>query len=301
MKKSIKHLPKCTQEELNFLLELIPQCISGCEMIILYGSYARGDYVLWDERMEFGVHTSYQSDLDILVVVSKSYTRSMELRLYEKVMKKYAAAFEHRRHALPQMIVEHITTLNKALDKKQYFFTDIIKEGIKIYDRGRVQLTKPHELSFKEIKEIAREEYDRCFPFANEFLEVGRLMYEKGSNEMGAFQLHQACERYYFSIMLVFVNYRPKIHKLDVLEAMAKNSSREVVLAFPRDTDFERHCYELLLRAYIEARYNPKYFVAKEELEYMMKGTTALRLIAERICRDRFAHYDRMVVKEKDK
>ena len=42
MKRSIKHLPKRTQEELNFLLELVVQKIKGCKMIILYGSYARG-------------------------------------------------------------------------------------------------------------------------------------------------------------------------------------------------------------------------------------------------------------------
>lgn len=42
MKRSIKHLPKQTQEELNTLLELITQHVPWCSMIILYGSYARG-------------------------------------------------------------------------------------------------------------------------------------------------------------------------------------------------------------------------------------------------------------------
>ncbi len=39
-------------------------------MVILFGSYARGNYVLWDTNIEFGVHTSYQSDYDILLVVT---------------------------------------------------------------------------------------------------------------------------------------------------------------------------------------------------------------------------------------
>lgn len=52
--------------------------MSWCDMIILYGSYARGGYVLWDERVEFGVHTSYQSDLDIMVVISKSNVKQVE-------------------------------------------------------------------------------------------------------------------------------------------------------------------------------------------------------------------------------
>ncbi len=39
-------------------------------MIILYGSYARNEYVDFDKREEFGIITSFRSDYDILVVTS---------------------------------------------------------------------------------------------------------------------------------------------------------------------------------------------------------------------------------------
>ena len=70
MKKSIKHLPKRTQEELTVLLDLVCKSVDNCQMIILFGSYARGNYVLWDTKIEFGVRTSYQSDYDILVITN---------------------------------------------------------------------------------------------------------------------------------------------------------------------------------------------------------------------------------------
>ena len=70
MKKSIKRLPKRTQEKLTVLLDLVCKNIENCQMVILFGSYARGNYVLWDTNIEFGVHTSYQSDYDILLVVT---------------------------------------------------------------------------------------------------------------------------------------------------------------------------------------------------------------------------------------
>ena len=57
MKKSIKHLPKRTQEELTVLLDLVCKSVDNCQMIILFGSYARGNYVLWDTKIEFGVRT----------------------------------------------------------------------------------------------------------------------------------------------------------------------------------------------------------------------------------------------------
>lgn len=50
MKKSIKHLPKRTQEELTALLDLVCKSVDNCQMIILFGSYARGNYVLWDTK-----------------------------------------------------------------------------------------------------------------------------------------------------------------------------------------------------------------------------------------------------------
>ena len=47
MKRSIKRLPKRTQEELAVLQELILQYLVNVRMIILYGSYARGEYVMF--------------------------------------------------------------------------------------------------------------------------------------------------------------------------------------------------------------------------------------------------------------
>lgn len=89
MKRSIKHLPKNTQEELNTILELIKHDIPWCRMVVLYGSYARKNYVLWDERIEFGVNTAYQSDYDIMIVISNSSLKSTEDRIRTKITPKY--------------------------------------------------------------------------------------------------------------------------------------------------------------------------------------------------------------------
>ena len=168
MKKSIKHLPKRTQEELTVLLDLVCKSVDNCQMIILFGSYARGNYVLWDTKIEFGVRTSYQSDYDILVITNGAVKRAE--RKLERITNKYHDLFEYRRHAFPQFIVEHINTVNNNLEVSQYFFTDIIKEGILLYDSGKYQLAKPRKLSFREIRDIAQNEFDKLFPYACDFL-----------------------------------------------------------------------------------------------------------------------------------
>lgn len=295
MKWSIKHLPQRTQEELNFLLHAITHLLPKCEMIILYGSYARGGYVLWDEKVEFGVHTSYQSDLDIMVVISDSNSLIAEQRLRFKVTENYHKAFAHRRHPSPQFIVEDINRLNKELERRQYFFTDIVKEGIKLYDTKRVKLAKPCKLSFKEIKQFAEDEYEINFPDGEGFLKHGKIDFEDATYRLGSFQLHQACERFYCAISLVFTNYRPKSHKLVELGAMVKEFSRELVAVFPQNTDFEKHCYDLICRAYIEARYNKDFVVTKEELAYMIERVGVLRDITQRICHEKFVAYDELI------
>ena len=299
MKWSIKHLPKRTQEELNTLRELIKRHVSWCDMIILYGSYARGGYVLWDERVEFGVHTSYQSDLDIMVVISKPNVKHVEDRLRDKVTPKYHKTFAYRRHASPQFIVEYADTLNKALERSQYFFTDIVKEGIKIYDNKEFKLAKPRELSFKEIKEFAIKEFDIHYPLGVNYLEHGYTDYNKERYRGGSFLLHQTCERFYNSISLVYTNYRLKSHKLDELAGHAKEFSRELAVIFPSSTDFEKRCFDLLCRAYIEARYNKDFIVTKEEYAYMLERIEILKEITFRICTEKIASYDALIANEK--
>lgn len=291
MKRSIKHLPKCTQEELNTLLELVTYHIPRCSMVVLYGSYARGGYVLWDEKMEFGIHTSYQSDYDIMVVVSKSNLKFVEDKLRTKVTPKYHKAFAHRRHASPQFIVEYVDALNKELERSQYFFTDIIKEGIKIYDTKEFKLTKPHELSFKEIKEFAKGEFERVYPNGCNLLENCYFSFEREMYAECAFLTHQVCERFYNAISLVYTNYRPKSHKLNELGSQVKEFSRELAIVFPLNTDFEKRCYNLLCRAYIEARYNKDFVVTKEELAYMLERIEILKSITLRICTEKIASY----------
>ena len=295
MKRSIKHLPKQTQEELNTLLELIKHHVSWCDMVVLYGSYARGGYVLWDERVEFGVHTSYQSDYDIMIVVSRLSVKHVEERLRTKVLPKYHHAFEHRRHASPQFIVEYIGTLNKELERSQYFFTDIVKEGIKMYDTKVFKLAKPRELSFREIKEIAESEFSVCYKYGNEYLRSSYDNLGYGSYNTASFILHQACERYYYAISLVFTNYRPKSHRLNELGARMKDFARELAAVFPQQTDFEKHCFDLLCRAYIEARYNKDFVVSKEELTYMLERAELLKEIVWRICTEKLVSYDALI------
>lgn len=295
MKRSIKRLPKRTQEELTVLLDLVRQSIKNYEMVILFGSYARGNYVLWDSRIEFGVPTTYQSDYDILIITAAHEIKLVEKRL-NTIVNKYHAMFERRRHASPQFIVEHINTVNRNLEMSQYFFTDIVKEGIVLYDSGKYQLAKPRKLSFEEIRDIAQSEFDKLFPYACEFFCcVTDYFMPKEQYNLSAFMLHQACEKYYYATLMVFTNYHPKSHRIQDLRGMVKRFSIDIAAVFPQNTDAEKECFELLCRAYIEARYNRDFSISREQLEYLISRTEILKDVTEGLCRGKIAEYDAMI------
>ncbi len=124
MKHSIAHLPKRKQDDLHYLIRKILERIPQTQMIILYGSYATGKYVEYDERMEFGIHTSYMSDYDLLVVTQGARDKKVGQKLdnIEEIYYK-----DPDLQTPVQFINEDIKALNKSLSEGRYFYTQIKK------------------------------------------------------------------------------------------------------------------------------------------------------------------------------
>lgn len=293
MKRTIGYLPKETREELSFILRLIRHYVKDANMVILYGSYARDSYVIWDERYEFGVHTSYQSDYDILVVISNLNTKITEEILRHKLIETYHKHLSWRRHATPRFIVENIKSLNQNLSNSHYFFTEIVRDGVLLYDDKQFKLTSPRILNFSEIKDFAKVEFERYYPSAVSMLDSVSSYFMKKDDWMNAaFLLHQACEKFYCVILLVWTNYRPKNHKLAELAAMVKDFDRELSAVFPLNTPESVECFNLLCCAYIDARYNKDYRITSEQLEYLLTRVEYLKDVTERICNEKLASYE---------
>ena len=143
MKKSLAHLPQQKQDELNAIVERILAFISPVK-IILFGSYARGD---WKEEsdLEPDRKSGHASDYDILVITEKkSIATNTNLG---KNINNSCQKLELSAH--PKIISHYLKYINERLVKGQYFFTDIAKEGILLYDCGKGQLATPKELTAK--------------------------------------------------------------------------------------------------------------------------------------------------------
>lgn len=291
MKKSISFLPKRKQEDLNFLVLEIRKRLPEAAMIILYGSYARNEYVDYDEKEEFGITTIFRSDYDILVVTSGISDKKAG-QILDNIDDLYYKDPESQTPV--QFINDDIKTLNRQLEEGRYFYTQIKQEGIVLYDNGKHKLARRRKLNFKEIQQQAQEYFNEKYGRANEFLIDANNSYNRNSYVQASFYLHQACENYYYSIRLVFALKSNKQHNLNKLSSSVKGYSPELAKVFPRNTAEEKRLFDLIKAAYVEARYNPKFIVTKEDVDTLLPKVELLRDITKRICETKIKSYGEM-------
>jgi hypothetical protein len=82
----------------------------------------------------------------------------------------------------------------------------------------------------------------------------------------------------------VLTLYSPKSHKLAFLRSQAERLAPALIEAWPRDTRFAQRCFELLRRAYVDARYSPHYKISTEELDWLVERVGVLRGLVEQVC-----------------
>jgi predicted nucleotidyltransferase len=74
----LAHLPVDKQREIAEIVEVIKD-VAEPEKIILYGSFARGNWVD-DEYVQDGITYAYRSDFDFIVVTNGSRLKEFEIK-----------------------------------------------------------------------------------------------------------------------------------------------------------------------------------------------------------------------------
>lgn len=282
MKTTLTHLPQGKRDQIMEIVGIIKEVVAP-EKIILFGSYAKGKYVQHRYTGKDGILYEYVSDFDFLVV-----TRGNNIKEYE-LDDIVNSRTEHFKQPINIQIHE-IDYINEGLEFGQYFFTDIVKEGILLYDTDIVHFAEPREITAEEEKMIAQRYFDIWFNRAIEFETDTQHALNRNSFSKAAFELHQATESLYYATLLVFTGYKPKTHNLFKLRKHAKHLSEELFLLFPVETNkTEKNLFDLLKRGYIDARYKEDYSISKEELQLLLERIKQMREIVERICKEKIA------------
>lgn len=249
--------------------------------LILFGSYARGD---WVEDRKSG----YRSDYDLLVVVNAEIFADPQ-DYWDSATERLVRELTVTKHlATPvNLIVHSIMDLNDQLTHGRPFFTDIARDGVVIYEVPGYPLASPKNLTVPEMRAEARQHFSHWFPAANRFFKLARDAIEQGFANEAAFLLHQTAERLYHCLLLVVTLYSPKSHRLTFLRSHAERTDARLIDVWPRDTRFARRCFAQLDRAYVGARYSPKYVITAEELAWLVERVKMLQKTVATICAER--------------
>ena len=246
--------------------------------IILFGSYARGDWV------EDPVGR-YFSDYDILVVVDHEdltdvpeFWAKTETRLLEEL----GEGHDLRTQVSP--IYHSLEDVNEKLRLGRYFFMDILRDGIVLFEEPGHPFVEPEQLSPKEALQETRDYFEEWFESAANFLSLADAGREKGMDKETAFLLHQATERLYHCIFLVRTLYSPKTHNLNRLRASTEQLEPRLRDVWPTDDRMHRRAYNLLREAYVKARYSREFVITDEELAWLGKRVAMLQELVRELC-----------------
>jgi HEPN domain-containing protein len=104
---------------------------------------------------------------------------------------------------------------------------------------------------------------------------------------MAAFMLHQAVEHALVGLVRVYTGYRFGTHNIDKLLRYANTFTNEVVVLFPKNTKEEAGLFNLLRRAYVDARYREDYTITANEVAVLLRRVEELHKIVKTLCEEK--------------
>jgi len=299
MRCDLDHLPANKQRELERVVQLIFEefeDVTACATagrkkagrilkVILYGSYARGGWI--DEP-----HTAkgYKSDFDLLIIVNhKDLTDRVKYwsRLDDRLMREYGITGTLKTPV--NFIVHTLGEVNDGLAHGRYFFMDVAKDGIALYEADDTELHTPKPKTPEQALAMAIEYFEEWMPLASSAQKGFLFFMSQHETRDAAFILHQAAKRLYHCVLLVVTFYTPHVHNLAFLRTQAERIDRRLAYVWPSDHRRQRALFEKLKEAYVKARYSKHYRITAEELTWLGEQIDELGRVVHIVCTDRIA------------
>jgi hypothetical protein len=100
-------------------------------------------------------------------------------------------------------IVHSLADLNKRLKRGQYFLSDIVRDGVLLYEAPGHPLNRPKKLKPAEALKAAQGYFNEWFPTAEYARTLASYSMKDEQPMFAAFNLHQTTERLYHCVLLV--------------------------------------------------------------------------------------------------
>lgn len=297
MKTSLDHLPQRKQRELARIVEVLHEEFEDALKkgtadfkkrgrilkIILFGSYGRGTWV--DEP-----HTrkGYKSDYDLLIVVNNRKLTDFST-YWHKAQDRLMHLPEIRTPV--SLIVHSRREVNTGLYDGQYFFVEIRRDGIVLYELDDEPLAAPRPRTSADALRMAEEYFKDRMPHARKFAKGAAFYLKERDPKEAAFLLHQSIEQAYSALLLVLTSYSPASHNLRHLRSLAEERDQRLADTWPRDQHQYVAWFNILNEAYVKSRYSKHYEISEGALVWLVERAHQLIADVEAICVE---HLDRL-------
>jgi HEPN domain-containing protein len=186
-------------------------------------------------------------------------------------------------------IVHTLQEVNDGLAHGRYFFMDVARDGIALYQSDDTELHQPKPKTPHVALAMAKEYFEEWMPAASGRVKLAKFAVEQGLLKHAAFEFHQAAESLYHCVLLVVTFYTPHVHNLAFLRTQAERLDVRLVHVWPSDNRKQRAMFEKLKEAYVKARYSKHYRITGEELAWLGEQVEELGRVVHTICLERIA------------
>lgn len=141
---------------------------------------------------------------------------------------------------------------------------------------------------------MAKEDFNLWMKKAEMSLRGYSNYFEEGKKDKdylnkAAFELHQVTEALLICALLVVTGYKPKTHDLGKLYPQVIQIDKSFSSVFSRTTKQEERLFQLLRKAYVDARYQRSFAITQEDLGYLVTRIQLLRAQVTNVCLARIA------------
>ena len=272
------NLPPDTDEPVvQHLISIIVQAIAP-EKIFLVSKYAE---CIFTEHICNTPHHPFLQDISYeLAVVAAAGEKRTEAELQDIIENRCQATAPVTALIFPE------PKFRQLMEAGHPYIQKLLTKAGLLHDAGNIPLhMPPGPGSYTHAGR--KDELQQRLKFARSCQEGVSFYLNLHQLTMAAFLLHQAAEHLYTAMLFAATGYRLQTHNLDKLLRSTRCFSIELILLFPRNTPEEAHLFQLLQKAYVDARYKTDYHITEPELQVLAGRVAKMMNIVQEECNSR--------------
>jgi HEPN domain-containing protein len=242
----------------------------------------------WEESAD--QQTAFPTTYDLLILINEGEKKSEHEVI--QLAEQQAAALD----CDVTCMVQQFTAFKEGVEKGYRFDTTVYRKAVTVYSSGRQFLpVLPPEPDIQKRKSKIEAHWSQCFTPAQRFFKAATDCQRDNWPEQAAFNLHQSAQHACMAILRVYTGYRSTTHNLSRLLALIENCSFRPSAIFPCLTKEEKELFNLLNRAYSEARYKEGYVMPAEKVAILKERVQELLNVAEQLYQQKIQELDKQL------